>query len=239
MRDLGRIVTHLPARGGSERVPAKNLRLLAGEPMLAYAVKAALASNSLGEVYVNTESDQIIALAEYLGAKVYRRRPELATGAVTSDAFNMDIIETLGPDTLVMINPVCPLVTAEDIDDAVRAYSESDADTLITVSETQLQTFCDGRPVNIDLDGPLTPTQENPVVAICNWAVSIWDCEAFRHNYSRFGHGSFGVKRLLHPLDTLRAVKVSEEADFRLCERLVQASRAASSEEPPRYWSAG
>ena len=46
MRNPGRIVAHLPARGGSERVPAKNLRLLAGEPMLAYTVKAALASRS-------------------------------------------------------------------------------------------------------------------------------------------------------------------------------------------------
>ncbi len=239
MKDLGRIVTHLPARGGSERVPAKNLRLLAGEPMLAYAVKAALACRSLGEVYVNTESDEIAGLAKHLGAKVYRRRPELASGKVTSDAFNMDIIEALAPDTLVMINPVCPLVRPKDIDGAVRAYQESVADTLITVSETQLQTFCRGVPVNIDLDGPLTPTQENPVVSVCNWAVSIWDCETFRQQYARLGHASFGSNRLLHPLDPLRAAKVSNEADFRLCERLVRASRAEGAEEPPRYWTAG
>lgn len=239
MKNPGRIVAHLPARGGSERVPAKNLRLLAGEPMLAYAVKAALASRSLDEVYVNTESDEIVALAEHLGARVYRRRPELATGQVTSDAFNMDIIEALAPDTLAMINPVCPLITADDVDAAVRAYSESDADTLITVSETQLQTFCRGEPVNIDLDGPLTPTQENPPVSVCNWAVSLWDCETFRQNYTRFGYGSFGRKRLFHPLDPLRSVKVSEPSDFRLCERLIQATRSGEAEGPPRFWSAG
>ena len=86
MRNPGRIVAHLPARGGSERVPAKNLRLLAGEPMLAYTVKAALASRALDEVYVNTESDEIAALAEHLGARVYRRRPELATVLPSDEA---------------------------------------------------------------------------------------------------------------------------------------------------------
>ena len=207
--------------------------------MLAYAVKAALASRSLGgDVYVNTESDEIARLADHLGAKVYRRRPELATGKVTSDAFNMDIIEALAPDTLVMINPVCPLLRAEDIDGAVRAYQDSDADTLITVSETQLQTFCRGAPVNIDLQASLAPTQDNPAVSICNWAVSLWDCKTFRQRYARLGYASFGRKRLLHPLDPLRAVKVSTASDFRLCERLVQAFRNEGAEEPPRYWPA-
>lgn len=237
MRDLGRVVAHLPARGGSQRVPAKNLRLLAGEPMLAYAVRAALASRRLAEVYVNTDSEEIAALAEHLGAEVYRRRPELASGTASSDEFNMDIIEALAPDTLVMINPVCPLVRAEDVDGAILAYQASAADTLITVTETRLQVFCDGAPVNIKVDERLAPTQDNPSVDICNWAVTIWDCATFRERYRRLGYAVLGEQRLLYPLDPLRAVKVSTAEDFHLCERLVQALRSDSEAAAPRYWA--
>ncbi|MEM7352105.1 MAG: acylneuraminate cytidylyltransferase [Acidobacteriota bacterium] len=242
MRDLGRVIAHLPARGGSQRVPAKNLRLMVGEPMLAYALRAALASERLPEVYVNTESPEIAALGEHLGAKVYKRSAELASDKATSDHFNMDIIEGLAPDTLVMINPVCPLLRPQEIDDALAAYESSTADTLITVSETQMQTFCDGKPVNIRPDELLAATQDNPVVSICNWAVTIWDCAAFKERYRRLGYASFGRQRLLHPIDPLRAVKVSIETDFALCERLIPALRednrgSAGEESVPAYWS--
>jgi CMP-N,N'-diacetyllegionaminic acid synthase len=224
-RSLGRIIAHIPARAGSKRVPSKNLRLLAGSPMISYAIRAALASPELTEIYVNTDCSKLMDLAREMGVSVYERDASLASDTASGDDFTMDIIEKLNPDTLMMVSPVCPLVTADDISKALQAFRNSDADTLITCTNTQLQTFCDSRPVNVRLGEPLAPSQENPMVSICNWAVTIWDAKTFTENYRSYKGGYLGTNRLLFPIDPLHSVKVSYEEDFRLAEALILAGR--------------
>jgi len=112
---LGKVIAHIPARGGSKRVPAKNLRYLAGKPMIGYAIETALASVDLDEVYVNTDSDRIAAYAESLGCRVYLRPERLASDTASGDDFRIDLIEAKPMDTLVMISPVCPPLTLDEI----------------------------------------------------------------------------------------------------------------------------
>ena len=238
MRDLGNVIAHIPARAGSKRVPSKNLRYLAGQPLLAYAVRAALTCESLHSVYVNTDSDLIAALAEELGASVYRRKSSLASDTTTSDQFNMDIIEALNPDTLMMINPVCPLIESTDIEAAIDAYRNDSVDTLITTTATQMQCFYRNQPVNIDLNAQLASTQHNEPVHVCNWAITIWDAHKFRERYYRQGFAVFGERRKLLPIDPLKAIKISTEEDFRLAELLVEALRKIDIVQPKvEYWS--
>lgn len=238
VRDLGRVLVQIPARGGSKRVPAKNLRLLAGQPMIAYAIGCALANASrLAGVLVNTDDDRIEQAARHHGADVYRRPAALGADDATGDDFTADFIAKLAPDTVVMVNPACPLVDAEDFGAALALYAASDADTLITCQKTQMQVFCDERPVNISVDEPLRPTQHNPVVKILNFAVTIWDAATFVRNYERNRTGYLGTRRILMPIDPLHGLKVSDEADFRAAERILLAGKSI----PPAaaYWPAG
>ena len=147
-KDLGKIVLHIPARAGSKRVPKKNIRPLNGKPMIGYVVEASVDANITSNIYVNTDSDEIkdYIKQEYPKVNIYLRPAELASDNATSDQFNSDIIEKLRPDTLIMINPVCPLITASDLDRAIEAYQESECDTLITSSKTKMQAFCEGEP---------------------------------------------------------------------------------------------
>ncbi len=237
MRELGKIVAHIPARAGSKRVKSKNLRYLAGQPLITYSIEAALACESLSEVYVNTDSEVIAALAEKWGARIYRRSPELASDTATSDQFNMDIIDTLQPDTLIMINPVCPLLDPVDIDTAVAAYRDDTVDTLITSTATQMQCFCEGEPVNINLNEQLAPSQENAVVHVCNWTITIWDAHKFRGLYQSQGFAVFGEHRRLLPIDPLKAIKISNEEDFQLAETLIRVFKSKEiMMAPVEYW---
>lgn len=236
MRELGKVVGHIPARAGSERVRSKNLRYIAGKPLLSYSIEAALACAELDEVVVNTDGDDLAALAEACGASVFRRDAQLASATASGDAFTYDFITKYPVDTLVMISPVCPLVSTADITDSLQAFRDSDADTLITTCETQMQTFCDGKPVNIDLDGPLAPTQNNVPVQTLNWAVTIWDCSAYRRHFEADGHAYIGRKRVLHPIDPLHGVKISTESDFKTAEALIMARDLSASDEA-RYWN--
>jgi CMP-N-acetylneuraminic acid synthetase len=222
---LGNVIAHIPARGGSKRVPSKNLRIMDGKPMIAYAAQAALACKKLGEVYINTDSDVLAQLGISLGCKTYKRPEELATDTASGDDFTYDFINAMNPDTLVMISPVCPLIETQDILEALQAYEASDADTLITCSKTQMQTFVEDKPVNIKVDGPLAASQDNPAIITCNWAVTIWNADTFKRLYEKNKSGYFGDNRLLWPIEPLKAVKVSEEKDFKLAEALLVAKR--------------
>lgn len=233
---LGKVIAHIPARGGSKRVSAKNLRYLAGMPMIGYAIKAALGCSRLDEVYVNTDSDSIAAYADSLGCPVYHRPAELASDTATGDDFTINIIRAKQMDTLVMISPVCPLLESIDIAPALEAFEQGVADTLIACTETQMQVFHEQRAVNIDPQGPLAPSQMNTRVQICNWAVTIWNAAKFVELYEKFRGGYCGENRLLWPLEPLKAVKISEEKDFRLAEALLLARRNAPLSATPSYW---
>lgn len=236
---LGRTIAHIPARGGSKRVPVKNLRYLAGKPLISYAIDTALKCGRIDEVYVNTESDAIAAYAASVGCQVYRRPEALASDTATGDDFTIDFIEAKSMDTLVMISPVCPLIEESDVDQALAAYEASDADTLIACSETRMQGFVEGEAINIDPRGPLAPSQENRLIQICNWGVTIWNASKFRELYARFRGGYCGERRLLWPLEPLKAVKISEEKDFRLAEALVHARCLGSANSAPKFWQDG
>ncbi|QVL50109.1 MAG: hypothetical protein KFB96_06495 [Thiocapsa sp.] len=237
MKNLGKIVGHIPARAGSKRVPAKNLRLIDNAPLLSYAVNAALASCRLNEVVVNTDGLEISKLAKSLGAKVFMRDAQYATDSASGDDFNHDFISKWYVDTLVMINPVCPLINTSDIDAALDAYAQDDtADTLITVQSTQMQVFFEAEPVNITLGGHLAPTQQNRHVDILNWAVTIWDAKAYQNRYQTGGDAYIGRQRLLFSIEPLHAIKISTEEDFRLAEAVLKARRLACVDQAPVYW---
>jgi len=237
MGKLGRVIAHIPARSGSKRVKAKNLRYIAGAPLISYAIKAALNSDYLNEVYVNTDSDTVSHLAKKLGALVYKRKKSLASDKTTSDEFNMDIINSLRPDTLIMINPVCPLIDSSDINDSIDAYCESEADTLITANTTNMQTFYKTNPVNIDLNSQLSPSQDNEPVYICNWAITIWDAKKYSEKYIRNGYAVFGKNRILFPIDPIKSVKISTENDFKMVEILLELQRSKCNIKPEiKYW---
>lgn len=224
MKDLGKIVLHIPAREGSKRVPRKNMRSMNGKPMISYVVEASLNANITDHMYVNTDSQEIIEYIEkmYLSFKTYKRDEKLANDQASSDQFNLDVIEKFNPDTLIMINPVCPLITEEDIKNALEAYKKSDCDTLITSESTRMQTFCDGKPVNIKLNEQLAPSQDNGLITILNWAITIWEVSSFKKRMAEQGFAVLGEKRDFFDIEPIKATKVSEEKDFLFAEQLLK-----------------
>jgi len=224
MRNLGKIVLHIPAREGSKRVPKKNIRLMNNKPMVSYTIEASIKANITKEMYVNTDDTEVIdyVLNTYPDFKIYKRDKKLADDKASSEDFNYDIIKKLNADTLIMINPVCPLIGEKDIINAFESYRNSDCDTLITSISTQMQTFCDNEPVNININTPLAPSQDNKTISILNWAITIWDGNLFKERMQKRNYASLGEKRLLFDIDPLHSIKVSEEKDFIFAEKLLK-----------------
>lgn len=238
-------IAHIPARSESRSLPKKSLRLMAGQPMLSYAVQAARQMSGLDGVYVNTDDADIAALGQALGAKIHHRPPSLAEDDALSDDFNAEVISALQPQTLMMINPSYPLLTADLLSAALSAYSyarETDGvDALISGNITHAQAFYAGKPINVSVEDGVCLSLDNPEVMMVNWAISIWDGPAFLDRYQRFGFGVWGARRLFYPLSRWQAVKVSTEDDFMMCEALLLAQKQRQKAPPqaPAFWVSG
>jgi len=131
----------IPARGGSKGIPRKNIRMVAGEPLLAWVVREALASELLTRVVVTTDDDEIEAVARAYGAEVVRRPPEISGDTATSESALLHALDALReaeayePDLLVFLQCTSPLTLAEDIDGTIRALIDTGADTSLAVSD--------------------------------------------------------------------------------------------------------
>lgn len=133
----------VPARGGSKEAPGKNLRLLAGEPLIVHTLRTARQARLLDRLVVSTDDATIAAVAEAEGVEVVVRPPELAADdSPTEDALLHVLDELAGrgepePEYVVTLEPTSPLRTARLIDDCVRLALEQGADAVITVAETR------------------------------------------------------------------------------------------------------
>ena len=129
----------ITARGGSKRIPHKNIRDFCGKPILAYSIEAALASGEFDTVMVSTDDSEIAAIAKQYGAQVPFYRSESTSGdfATTNDVL-LEVIaeyEKRGEyfEVGCCIYPTAPFVTKEKLVDAMKQFLESDADSLIPV----------------------------------------------------------------------------------------------------------
>lgn len=135
---MGKIAI-ITARGGSKRIPKKNIREFLGKPILAYSIEAALGSGLFDEVMVSTDSTEIADIAERFGARVpfYRSDATSNDYATTNDVILevLDKYERRGEnfDIAVCLYPTAPFVTAQKLISAVKELEDSDADTLIPV----------------------------------------------------------------------------------------------------------
>ncbi len=121
------ILAVIPARGGSKGVPQKNIRPLAGKPLIYYAIEAARRARRVTRTIVSTDSPEIARIAERLGAEVpFLRPPELAVDDVQDlPVFDhalrwLEENEAFRPTAVVHIRPTAPLRTARHIDAAIK-----------------------------------------------------------------------------------------------------------------------
>lgn len=128
----------ITARGGSKRIPKKNIKEFCGKPIIAYSIEAALSAGVFDEVMVSTDSEEIKAIAERYGASV----PFLRSEATSNDfATTADVIEEvinsykqLGKtyETFACIYPTAPFITGTKLSEAAKLLDD-DADAVISV----------------------------------------------------------------------------------------------------------
>lgn len=138
---MGKAIAIITARGGSKRIPRKNIKEFCGKPILAYSIEAAIASEVFDEVMVSTDDEEIAEIAKYYGAKVpFMRSAETANDyAATADVLR-EVLEQykvrgMTFDEMCCIYPTAPFVTAEKLQKAMRVLKEPQTQSVIPVVE--------------------------------------------------------------------------------------------------------
>lgn len=134
-----RRIAVIPARGGSKRLPRKNIAPFLGKPMIAYSIEAALQTALFDDVLVSTEDDEIAAVAEGHGATIHQRDPSLATDNVGVSQVLLDILKSYRSsgkvfDLVCCLFPTAPLRDSEDIKAVVSLVEPGRSDFAMAVT---------------------------------------------------------------------------------------------------------
>lgn len=134
-----KILAVIPARGGSKGVPRKNIRDLAGKPLIAWTIEEAKKSKYIDRLILSSEDDEIIEVAKQFGCEVPFKRPlELAQDDTPGIAPVLHAIEMCpGYDYVVLLQPTSPLRTVEDIDGCIEKLLGNNAEFCVSVTEPE------------------------------------------------------------------------------------------------------
>ena len=227
-----RLLGLIPARGGSKGVPRKNVREIAGKPLITWTVEAARACQRLSSVIVSTDDEEIAAAARDAGAQVPFLRPsELASDTATSLAVVEHALAAQREpiDAVVLLQPTSPLRTSADIDMVLDIAERTAAPSVVSVyaaNQHPLAMYA------MDGDGRLRPyaagekpgrRQDMPPIFLANGAIYFARCEWLLAGRTFIGSETIGY---LMPAE--RSVDIDTPLDWRLAELLLleQAGRS-------------
>lgn len=223
-----RVLGVVPARGGSKGVPRKNIRLLRGKPLIAYALEAAKASG-LTRVVVSTDDAEIASVAESLGGEVLLRPPHLAEDSVPTLPVLQDVAARLPEkyDAVMTLQPTSPFRTAAHIDEALALFAANpSADSLVSVVQVPhnmtppslMRLGADGFLENF-LDGDKAPLrrQDKPVLFARNGAA------IYITRTSCLDRFVFGGRILAYRMSKRDSLDIDDMEDWEIAEALLNA----------------
>lgn len=138
-----KILSIIPARGGSKTIPGKNIKNIQGKPLIAWTIQQALNCNYLDKTVVSTDDHQIAEISTKYGAEVPFLRPKhmAKDDSPTIDAVIhvLDLLkkQNYNPDIVVLLQPTSPLRTVQDIETALKLFlkHEGNCTSVVSVSE--------------------------------------------------------------------------------------------------------
>ncbi len=130
----------IPARGGSKRIPRKNIKEFHGKPLIAWSIECAISSNLFEDVYISTDDDEIAEIASKYGAKIPFKRPKDISNDISLDSDVRDHFiswlrkKDIKADFLCYLYPTAPFITHETLNGCFQSILNSNYDCVFTVT---------------------------------------------------------------------------------------------------------
>ncbi|GMH90922.1 hypothetical protein TrVE_jg6121 [Triparma verrucosa] len=222
-RSFGRIICMIPARAGSERLKLKNLRLIAGKPMIQYAIETAKNSEVCDRVVVNSDSQVFAEIAEANDVEFYLRPKFLGSSETKADDVVYNFMSNYPGDLLVWVNPTSPLQSVEEVREVVQHILKNPSiDTLITVNNYQRHAVMKKSPLNFNPEAKGDKTQDLAPVSICVYSILAWQYKPFKQSYEENGGWAyFNGKVEYFEVSKLSGIAIKYEEDLLMAESIL------------------
>lgn len=226
----GKVLGLIPAKGGSTRLPRKNILPLGGRPLIAWTIDAMRAAGVIDRIIVSTEDEKVATIARAYGAETPFLRPlHLAcdpAGVVEVCLHALDELEARGEhyDILVICLPTCPFRNGRDIRDALALFRKAGTRFLMSIAEFDHTPFA---ALRMDTQGQIEPwfpeyfgrkSQELPQAYRPNGAIHVLDIPVFRQVRSYIATPLVG-----YVMPYSRSIDIDTEDDLRLAEWMVRS----------------
>lgn len=226
MIDGKSVLAIIPARGGSKGVPRKNIRRVAGKPLIAWSIEAAKQSKYIDRLILSSENEEIIAVAEEWGCEVPFVRPiELSGDEVPGMEPVLHALKALPVkyDYVVVLQPTSPLRTVRDIDGCIGRCARRAANACVSVVEPDKSPYW---AYTLDAEGRMQPLvdtgelifqrQDLPKTYVLNGAVYVANCEWLLKTKS-----FVTAETLAYPMDRVNSIDIDTELDLKFAEMLL------------------
>ena len=229
----------IPARGGSKGVPRKNIRRVAGKPLITHTIDAAKASKRLTRFVVSTDDKEIASVARSCDCEVLHRPAELAADDTPMLPVVCHALEAVEADEgkrfdyAVILQPTVPLRTADDIDRALELLVETGADSVISVYQVfdhhpvRMYRLVDGRLVSYAPEPPGRLRQDLSPVYHRNGAIYAFRRELIEKAGTFIGPDT---RPLIMPRE--RSINIDDELDLLLADLVLSRQRGADDPHP-------
>lgn len=223
-----RRIAVIPARSGSKGLKDKNIKEMAGKPLMAYTIEAARLSGVFDEIMVSTDSEKYAEIARKYGASVPFLRSEATSGdkASTWDTVREVIgnYKNLGEefDVVAVLQPTSPLRTADDIKGGMELFDKNHASAVIGVCELEhsiniCNTLGENNSMNGFFDSNVSGRRQDAGKYYrINGALYIQKVDALMNKENLYGEGSYA-----YIMDKKASIDVDDEMDFKMAESLM------------------
>lgn len=212
----------IPARGGSKRLPRKNILDLQGKPLIVYSIESGKNSKYIDRVIVSSDDDEILKMSKKFGAGIIKRPNELASDIATSfDTIKHTIENVKDYDYIILLQPTSPLRNSNHIDEAIELLENRNADAIISVCKMGHSPLWSNTLDNsLSMKGFLKNeilnkrSQDLETCYRLNGAIYICNTDKFLEE------GSFFLEKKIfaYIMDKKSSIDIDEEYDFKIAE---------------------
>ena len=219
----------IPARGGSKRLPNKNILNLNGKPLIAWTIEAALKSRYIDKIVVSSDSDKILKVARsYKNILCLKRPYHLATDTAKTTDVVKHALENVKEkyDYIILLQPTSPLRTEKHIDEAIEFLDRKNADAVVSVCEMEHSPLWSNTlPEDLSMKNFLREdikgkrSQDLPKYYRLNGAIYICKTDRFLEE------NTFFIKDNIYAyvMDKMSSVDIDDEFDFGLAESIIKS----------------
>lgn len=214
------ILAMIPARMGSQRLKQKNLRQLAGVPLITRTIRKCQVAGVFDAIWVNSEHPAFGQIAEAEGVGFHQRPDVLANNQATSEQFIAEFLQAHDCDFVVQVHSIAPLLTVAEVRDFVSVLKDDQVDCLLSADDVQIECAYRGDPVNFSF-AEKTNSQDLQPVQRLSWSITAWRRSTYLAAAASGACATYAGRVGFHRVSPLAGHVIKTERDLQIAEALL------------------